>query len=267
MAVVEVVHSTSKREFTFPVSGAGSNIPAGTPLMPGATGGTNKSIAIPITATSNARGIGLLNELHKFSASGDATTATLVDWFYQNAGAQLASTNTSFPSHPVELYDNATIVRMDYSLVSTVAVASASSATLTITSFEANFDGGWVYVNAGTGIGQLLFVASSSSGSCVLTSAATTQLDSTSKLTKVLPIFYETPIFLVNTTTVPTQLDSSAAAGTGRAVCLRSLFQKNGLEVILNPKSFHNTTGYNSLTQFALYSLLNFQNTAFHPNS
>lgn len=264
MAIAEVVQSVSKWERLFPVSGAGANIPVGTILMPGATGGTNLSILIPATATSNARCIGLLNELHKFSASGDATTATLVDWFYPG---QLGTGNTAFPSHPVELFDNAVTVRYDYSLASTVAVASASSATLTITSFEANFDGGWVYVNAGTGIGQILFVASSSSGSCVLTSAATTQLDSTSKLTKVLPHFYETPVWLVNTTTAPTQLNSTAAAGTGRAVTLAQMIQRNGIEQRLNPKSHHNNSGLNSLNQFALYAFMCMQNTAFTPNS
>lgn len=264
MSVAQVVHSHPHRMWPMPVSGAGSNIAVGTLLVPGASGGTNFGVAIPGSATSGASGtriIGLLDGLHNYSVSGDATTATLVNWY-----PQFCSPGAS-PVHGVELIDTAVMVAMDYSLVSTVAVASASTVTLTITSFEANYDSGFVYVNAGTGIGQLGFVASSSSGSCVLTSALTTQVDSTSKLTKIMPYFLDTPVFKIGTTTQPLILDSTAATGTGRGVCLGSFIDKNKNVQPLDPKAFHNMASLNSVTTLRFYSALQLVNTIFHPVS
>lgn len=264
MAITEVVYSPAgKWAELFPVSGAGSNIPKGTLMMRGATAGTNLGVAIPVTATSNTRAIGILAELHNFSASGDATTATLNSWF---PNGTLASGKTQFPSRTIELLDTAVVMRVEYYLSSTVAVASYSAGTITITSFEANYDSGFVYVNAGTGIGQLGFVASSSSGSCVLTSALTTALDSTSKLTKVMPIFYDTPVWKVNTTTVPTLIDSTAAVGTGRAVNLGNFISKgDGLPQRLDPLVYHNAQSLNSITNLVLFSQLALVDAAFHP--
>jgi hypothetical protein len=268
-----VVNYADMRAIRFPVSGAGSNIPVGTLLMPGVTGGTNDGVLIPITATNNDDVVGVLTELHNFSLSGDATTATLVQWFpvagFAGAsyilGSAISPTSISYPSHPVDLVDTATIIKVDYSLSSTVAVASAAGATITITSFEANFDSGFSYVNAGTGIGQLNFVASSSSGSMVLTTSPTTAYDNTSKLTKILPLFYKTPVWKVNTTTVPTVLDSTAAAGTGKGTVLANFLSTNGLSVQLDPKIHNQTNNLNSVSSLAFYSYIALNDTALHP--
>lgn len=265
MPVTEVVQSASKRLWLFPFSGAGANVPAGTLVMPGATNGTNEGVAIPVTATSNLHGVGVLAELHNFGLSGDALQTTLVPWFPGNGRALRSSAYSQFPSRQVELFDNATVIRMDYNLASTEAVASATSTVLTVTNEVAGFGGGFVYYNAGTGIGELKFLASSGAGSLTLVSASGTTADATTKLTKVLPYFYDTPIWLVNTATVPTLLDSVAGDGTGRAVVLGSFISKNGIEDILDPKSYHGMTGLNNITGFALYSLLNLVDTCFHP--
>lgn len=265
MAITEIVlNSAGNPRLLCPVSGAGANIPLGTPMMKGATGGTNFGVLIPITATSNTRAIGLLTKQHNFAASGDATTATLVSWFAQNGS--LASGKTAFPSQEIALFGNNPIMRVEYSLTSTMAVASYSNGTITITSYEANRDSGFVYVNAGTGIGQLGFIASSSSGSCVLTSALTTALDSTSKLTQILPMFYDTPVWKINTATVPTTLDSTAAAGTGRAVNLGNFLQKgDGIAQQIDPLTYHNSQGLSAISQLVFWSYMALVDSAFYP--
>lgn len=262
MAICMVAENpNAKQRLVLPVSGAGSNIPVGTLMMPGVTNNTNEGVAIPITATSNAYVLGVLVEKHNFSASGDATQATLVSWF---PNGQLGSGNTQFPSREIELCDNGVILRVDYSLVSTVAVASATTTVLTITSEVAGLGGGFVYVNAGTGIGQLGFIKQSAAGSQTLTSALTTTLDSTSKLTKVLRHFYRAPIWLANTTTVPATLDSVAGNGSGVANILGAYMQRNNTEERIDPLAHHNLQKLNSLTTFVLYAKLVMFNTAFH---
>jgi hypothetical protein len=273
MAITEVVLSpASKWNYDFPVSGAGSNIPVGTLMTSGATEDTNLAVAIPGLATAGAAQsgvatsaglpLGILAENHVYSASGDALIATLNSWW--NNGI-LGTGNTKFPNHPIELLDTGVIVRMEYSLASTVAVASAAGATITVTSFEDQFEGGWSYVNAGAGIGQLGFIISSESGSFVLASSPTVAYTSSSKLTKILPHFYMTPVFKVNTTTVPTLLDSTAAAGTGRAVCIgQYLVKPDGIPQRMDPKVYDNTQGLNSLSSITFFSHLQFLNTVFH---
>lgn len=272
MASTYVVQNQAIKQLLFPVSGAGSNVPVGTLLMPGVTAGTNIGVLIPVTASSNADAVGVLNELHNYSGSGDATTATLVQWFplpAVNSNAYQLGVKLSgggpYPSHPVELLDNSIAIKVDYSLVSTVAVASATTTALTITSEVANEDSTFVYVNAGTGIGQLGFIKSSTTDTLTLISALTTTLDSTSKLTKILPLFMNTVVWLVNSTTVPTQLDSVAGLGSGRACVLANFINKNGLVRQLDPKIDHNAQSLNSLAQLGFSSFLQVQDTSLHP--
>ncbi len=267
-----VINWADMRSILFPVSGAGTDVPVGTPLMRGVTAGTNKGVLIPITATSNAHGLGILSEFHDYSASGDALTATLTQWFpVANPGGSsylnAVITGAPLPSHQVDLYDTATVVKMDYDLAATVAVASASTVTLTVTSAEADWDSGFVYVNAGTGIGQLLNIVSGTSGSIVLQTTPTVEPDNTSKLTKIMPLFYDTPVFKINTATVPTIIASTAAAGTGRAVNLANFICINGLSTRMDPKIYNQTNSLNSVSQLAMYSYLGFLDTALHPVS
>lgn len=265
MAITEVVLSPAgKFAMLYPVSGAGANIPLGTPLMRGVTAGTNKGVAIPITATSNAHAVGLLAEKHIYAASGDALTATLNSWFAQNG--QLASGATAFPSHPLELLNTSVVMRVEYSLASTVAVVSNTTTSVVVTSFEDGYDGGWIYVNAGTGVGQLFFVQASSGGTITIPAAPTTALDSTSKLTKIMPFFLDTPVWKINTSTVPTILDSTAATGTGRAVCLGSFLQKgDGIAQQMDPKAYSGATGLSSISQLVFWSYMAMVDTCFDP--
>lgn len=268
MAICQVSINPNGHQYeVFPVSGAGSNIPVGTLMMGGATAGTNEGVAIPYAATSpgatgTADGIGVLADLHNFSASGDATQATLVSWFPNGV---LGSGNTQFPSRKIELFDTAVQINIDYSLASTVAVASSTSTVITITSEVAGLGGGFMYFNAGTAIGSVAFLVSSTSGSASAVSAMATTPDSTTKITKILPHFYNLPIWLVNTTTVPTQLDSVAGNGSGRGVILGAYAQRNNIEERMDPKVYHKLTGLNSLTTLRFYARLMPQDTIFHP--
>lgn len=268
MAIAEVVISpAAKMSYAFPVSGAGSNIPAGTLMQIGVTAGTNASIAIPGVATAGDGTnlpLGLLIEPHNFSASGDALTQTLNSWW---PNGKLASGKTQFPSRAIELLDIGVIFRMDYALASAtqVAVASATSTVITITSTEAALDGGWSYVVAGTGIGQLAFIKSSTTGAWTITANNTT-LDNTSKLIKILPIFHKLPTFLVNTTTVPTLLDSIAAIGTARAIQLgQYMIRPDGCPQRLDPGVHDGLSGLSALANLTFYAHLQMQNTIWHP--
>lgn len=263
MAICQVVENPNAKDVKlFPVSGAGANIPVGTIMMPGATNGTNEAVAIPVTSSSNADAIGVLAEKHNYSASGDATQATLVSWF---ANGVMGSTNTAFPSHPIELCNNAVVIRVDYDLASTVAVASAISTALTVTGSVAGFGGSFVYYNAGTGIGQLVFIKSSTTDTLTLVGATGTTADNTTKITQILPIFHNLVVWLVNTTTVPTKLGSVAGEGSGRALILGQYIQRNNVEERMDPKVCHGLTGLNSLTTLNMYAKLMIQDSCFDP--
>lgn len=271
-AVTSVVQYADMRELAFPVSGAGSNIPTGTLLTPGVTLGTNAGVLIPATATSNTDCLGVLNEPHIYSASGDALVATLTQWFpvgsFDSNNYLFGAKTTGggpFPSHRVDLIDTAVLVKVSYSQASTMAVASYSSVTVTITNEVTGKDSGFLYINAGTGIGQLLFIAQSNSGSDTISTAPTVALDSTSKLTQILPLFYSLPVWKVNSTTASTLLDSTAAAGTGRAGIIANFININGLVNRLDPKIYNNAQALNSVSQLDFFSYVAVQNSLFHP--
>ena len=273
-AVTSVVNYSDARELAFPVSGAGANIPIGTIMMPGVTLGTNAGVLIPCTAASNADAIGILNAPHNYAASGDAITTTLAQWFEIGGfdsnsyllGNKIAG-GGPLPSHKCDLFDTAVLVKVSYSQASTMAVASYSSPTVTITSEITGKDSGFLYINAGTGIGQLAFITISNAGSDTLVSATplTVALDSTSKLTQILPLFYNLPVWLINTTTQSTLLNSTAAVGTGRADIIANFIRINGLSNRLDPKIFHNWQGLNLVGSLDFYSYLAMQDTGFHP--
>lgn len=248
-----------------PVNGSGVDVPAGTLLMKGTGAGSDTaslSTLIPVTASSNAHVVGVLGDLHKFSVVGDATTQTLKNWY-----PGFASQNV--PSHDVDLIDTVHMVRVPYSLSSTgISVTSVSGSDLVynIGTVEANLDGGFIYINAGSGVGQLGFIkASATNTSISIISALTTVGTSSSKLIKILPLFYDTPIWKVNSTTFGTMLDTTGAAGTGRAVVLGNFISVNGVESRLDPKAYHNSQGLNSVGALDIYAYVGLVDTAFHP--
>lgn len=249
--------------YLFPFSGAGVDVPVGAFVQAGLTAGTNVGVAIPGVATAGDATnfhIGVLGEMHDFSVSGDATTQTLVTWF-----PGFGAADSACPSHAIQLGRTANVVKLPYDLTSTVTVTSATSTVISITSAENSLDGGFIYVNAGTGIGQLEFIKSSTTSDITVIAAMTTTLGASSRLTKVLPHFHQFPTWLVNTTVQGTQLASQAAVGTGRGVNLGSFIVRNGLESRLDPKAFNNTQSLNSLASFELYSFYVLNNSIFSP--
>jgi hypothetical protein len=279
--VTSVVKYVAKQELLFPVSGAGANIPIGTLMMPGVTAGTNDGVLIPVTATSNANAIGVLNTQHNYASSGDALTTTLTQWFplagFNGAsylfGNIVGSTATAppYPSHPIELIDASVLVRVSYNLASTMAVASFNSGTqvATITNEITTKDSAFDYFNAGTAIGELAFVTVSNSGSDTFVTGTplTVSPDSTTKITQILPLFYRTPVWKVNSTTVCTLLDSTAAVGTGRAIFIANFIGLNGDSFQLDPYTFHNKQGLNLVTNLDFFSYVQMQSSGFHPVS
>jgi hypothetical protein len=276
-AVTSVVNYADAREILFPVSGAGANIPTGTLLMPGVTAGTNIGVLIPVTASSNAHAIGVLNGNHNYAASGDALTTTLNQWFPLAGfagssflmGTAFAATPLAYPSHQVDLCDTAVLVKVSYSLASTMAVASATTTAITITNEITLKDSAFDYINAGTAIGELAFVTISNAGSDTLVSATplTVAPDSTSKITQILPLFYDLLVWKVNTTTVSTLLDSTAAVGTGRGLIVANYIGLNGDSFRLDPKTWHNAQKLNLVNNLDFYSYVALQDSGFHPIS
>jgi hypothetical protein len=244
--------------------------------MPGVTAGTNIGVLIPITATSNANVVGILNDPHNYASSGDALTTTVTQWYPLSgfAGASyllgniISPTAISFPSHSVDLTDTAVLTRVSYNLTTTaMPVASYSGTTLTITSEITGKDSAFDYINAGPGAGQLAFVTVSNSGSDTIGTAFTTAPTSASYITQVLPLFYRLPIWKINTATVATTLDSTAAVGTGRAVMIANFISINGDSFQLDPKVFSNYQGLNLVNQLDLYTYCAMQSSIFHPIS
>lgn len=276
-AVTSVVNQANIREILFPVSGAGSNIPTGTLMMPGVTAGTNIGVLIPITAASNQEVIGVLNGNHTFASSGDALTTTLNQWFPLAgfngssflAGVANAATPLAYPSRQVELCDTSVLVKVSYSLASTMAVASFSpgAQTITITNETTLKDSAFDYFNAGTAVGELAFVTISNAGSDTLVTGTplTIAPDNTTKITQILPLFYSLVVWKANSATVSTLLDSTAAVGTGRALVVANYISLNGDSFRLDPKTFHNRQGLNLVSNLDFYSYVALNDSAFHP--
>ena len=243
-----------------PCSGGGSDIALGTLMMRGATGGTNKGVLIPATATSNAHCVGILGELHDYSVSGDALTQTIGNWFP-------GFDTQNVPSHNIDLLDTAHLIRVPYDLDATgLLCTSATGAVFSFATVEADLDGGFIYCNAGAAIGQLGFIASSATDTSItIISALTTVPSTTSYFTIILPLFYDTPTFKVNSTTVGNMIDTGSAAGTNRAVVMANKIQYNGMEHLLDPKAFHNRSKLNSAKQLDIFAEMAMVDSVFHP--
>lgn len=278
-----VVNYADMRLLDFPISGAGSNIPIGTPIMPGVTAGTNDGVGIPITASSSADAIGLLAEPHIFANSGDATTSTLVQWFpigsfagnnslLGTLGAAGLSAQGYLPSHKLDLLDTFVAVKMDYALsdATSFTVTTASSSTVMTTStWAAAYDSGFVYFIAGTAIGQLGFIKSSiASTSATLVSALAVNFVAGDQTVVILPLFATIlPTILVNSTTVAPKIDTNYATGTVTAGNMANFIVQNGLINRLDPKIYHKAQNLNKLTQLGFFSYLAFYDTVFHPGA
>lgn len=220
-----LIVSPSRGLVKVPIDGVGSDIQSGAVLTPGTvtTDSTAKTLGtFGLAAADGADALGCLVALHDFSVVGDSDTDS-------GAAHVLAEVDPFYPG---------CLVAAEYDLTDTMAVASYSAPTITITSLEDNIDGSWIYVVSGTGIGQLIFLNDSASGSAGAVTSPTTALDNTSTCIKILRIGHG----LLKMNATATKLGTDAAAGSWTARVLRNQFKYDGQEgwIDLDPSAHHN---------------------------
>jgi len=89
----------------------------------------------------------------------------------------------------VRILNNPTIVKIYYDLSTStdLAVTSSTSTILTTATTDDNLDGSWVYINAGTGAGQLRYVKAADDTTKTVNTAFTVNPDSTSAFILIRP--------------------------------------------------------------------------------
>lgn len=248
-----IVRGRPARLMTVEVDGDGSAITEGAVLMPGVTDENNRSVAI-IASGAAADAIGLLAETKAAAAANDPDP---------DAGTKFSA--AQFDVIPF-LPGCEVAAEMANDADNDVDVASATATVITITSLEDDIDGSWVYVRAGTGIGQLGYITASASGNFTLkNSTGLTTLDSTSKVLILRRKFHQL-VELNGTTSAATKLASTAAAGSLPWRVLRSEIKRNGQEywAQLDPTKHHGLTGLNS-AGVVLRQILSPADTLFNP--
>lgn len=248
-----IVRGSPARLMTVEVDGNGSAISEGAVVMPGVTDETDRSVAI-VASGAAADAIGLLAEAKAAAAANDPDPeagtkfeAAQFDVIPFLPGCEVAA----------ELANDAD---------NDVDVASATATVITITSLEDDIDGSWVYVRAGTGVGQLGYIVASASGNFTLKNATgLTTLDSTSKVLILRRKFHQL-VELNGTTNAATKIGSTAAAGSLPWRVLRNEFKRAGTErwVQLDPTKHHGLTGLNSQS-VVFRQILSPANTLFSP--
>jgi len=211
-----------------PVTGGGSAIAVGALLKKGPTPGTNNGMLVLSSAntTGSIDAIGILRQAH---ATADDTTLT----------------GTVFTTKPVQLVVPGRIVRMSYELTTAVITVTqaVTTTTITLTNLEDNIDAAFLYVSAGTGIGQTNYLTASASGSATLKAAFGTSLDTTSRLVKILPRFHG----FAGLNADGTKLGSYDVVGVHTVLVIDSFITRNGDIKQLSPVSHAALTGLNSL--------------------
>mgnify|MGYP001594700429 CR=1 FL=1 len=210
-----------------PVSGLGTALVAGAALKRGATPATENGMLIAATASAaHPDTFGILREAHAVADDTDLP-------------------GTIFKTHPVELFNPGRVVRIRYSVL-TADIISASEAvtttTFTLTSVEDDIDAGFWYVVSGAGIGQTNFIVGSNSTTTTLKAAFTTNLDTTSRLIKILPRFHLFGALNAD----GTALRSQRGVGAWPIVVLDSYIIRPDHEKQLNPVNDSALTGLDS---------------------
>ncbi len=218
---MKIIRGPSALE-NFAIDGAGSDIVDGALMTFGITGEDNYGCAI-ISGAAAADAIGVKEGIHDFSAVGDSVTGGTA-WVY-------GAVNLLLPG---------AILGAEYDLTDAgAAIASMQSTTsVRIASSENSIDHFWFYVNAGTGIGQLVYVTGNDDTDYTLKGAPSTALvaaDST--LTKILTLGCNLHVL----SSSRAKLISTAAAGTARLNTLFAEMKYQGSAdwVRLNPVNHH----------------------------
>ena len=209
----------------WPIYGDGSAIRRGAVIIRGTTNGTNINFGILGTGALTDV-IGVLAEAHADAgAAGDDTNAAGTNW-----------TLRQLVCDPFALF------RAEFDQADTMAVASASGTTVTVTSGETNMQGGYLYAVSGTGAGRLTLVTTDD-GSGAYTTKESTGWDSSTVLIKIVPRGHQ----LIKINATADMIGSDAAAGTGTVTIRNLKIQADSLPLqSLHPVRHSGLTGLNS---------------------
>lgn len=188
------------QQYYWPVKHSATAINDGALLMPGVTAETDDGVLI----VSDGAGVDAIGA----AIGAIATTEDNTD----------VTDGNPWLLWPVAPVFSGVVLEIDYDTGDTMAVASYSAPTLTITSLENNIDTGWIYIVSGTGAGQLGFIDVSGSGSCAVATNFTTAPDSTSTCIKILPLFHQ----LAKLTTTADEIGTDAAVGSWTLLVLQN---------------------------------------------
>lgn len=165
-------------------------------IMPGVTADTDLGLAILATG-AGADAIGILKGSLAIAASANVGGTV---WNYTK----------------VELVDDICITEIEYDQTDTMAVASTSGTTVTVTSLEDNIDGSWLY---STVTKSLFFLSASASGSATTkTASGWTSADT---LIKILRPFHQ----VAKLNSAGTKIGTDAGAGSWTVVVLENWFE------------------------------------------
>lgn len=256
-----IVRGKPTRMMFVPVDGQGAAISEGALLMPGvtATDSSAKNLSVAILADgAAANAIGIL-ATKKLAASANDPVVN------SGTGAVTKEPSSSSVgcSYPVDPLLPGCEVAIEYDQTSSgyLAVTSATSTVITITSLEDNIDGSWIYVVSGTGAGQLEYAVASASGSITVKSAMTTTLDNTSNIIILRRRFHA----LHTLSTDRTKLFTGAAAGSCTWVNLKNEIKYAGLEGWREPDPAFDHDKQFGTAQFAARSIFCPVNTLYNP--
>lgn len=165
-----------------PLYNAAAAVSEGTVLTFGVTADQDIGVLIPITGAGSTVPIDLIGVTVAAIAAADRT----------DANPDGGSSATFGDMVDVALIKPGDLMCVEYDDTVQIDVASYSAPTVTITSLQDAFDGGWVLVaqdvSSETGIGQLGYCEASASGSVGCRDSFTTALDSTSDVIMIMPI-------------------------------------------------------------------------------
>lgn len=207
----------------YPVKHGGTTMPYGSLVQAGTTAETNLGLLI-VASSAAADTVGVLKQ--QYASTETDSTASGTVWTRKTL------------EHVAPMY----VLDMDYDTSDTMAVASTSSTTVTITSLEDNIDTSWLYAVSGTGQYGVYFIDTSASGSC--TTKTATGWDSTTTCLKILRLFHQ----LAKLNTAATKIGTDAAAGSWTCLILNNYVLKGGKKFDLDP-TLHNGLTFDAATR------------------
>ena len=158
--------------------------------------------------------------------------------------ASVMTTGTLYQAKTIINPDAIYITQYDPSTSTDVDVVSSTSAAVTIGTADDNLDGGWIYVNSGTGVGQLAFIGAASTTVLTLdtTNAFGVTPDSTSDILLLRPAW----ALNTNLDSTYTMIDSSEQA-TGLIMTLGNYIESATVPFgPLRPRQHHMKSGLNT---------------------